>query len=94
MLRGDLPGEARLDAEGVGAAVTIDGLVPEILAKRLAFRPFEPAFYSEAYLAWKEKRELAPAAAALVRLLRARVTDCQGVGDYLVSLKTRNPPVA
>ena len=63
-------------SEGVGAAVTIDGLVPEILAKRLAFRPFEPAFYSEAYLAWKEKRELAPAAAALVRLLRARVTDC------------------
>lgn len=69
-------------AEGVGAALTIDGLVPEMLAKRLAFRPLEPNIYSEAYLAWKEARELAPAAAALVRLLRGRVKDCADMNDF------------
>lgn len=69
-------------AAGVGAAVTIDGLVPEILAKKLAFRPFEPAFYSEAYLAWKEGAELAPPAAALVRLLRERVRDCVDIEGF------------
>ena len=69
-------------AEGVGAAVSIDGLIPEMLAKRLVFRPFAPEIYSEVYLAWKENAELAPAAAELVRLLRGRVKECADIDDF------------
>ena len=69
-------------AMGVGVAVTIDGLIPAVLAERLVFRPFEPTFYSETYLAWKEKRELAPAARALVHLLRERVKACVDMEDF------------
>lgn len=69
-------------AEGVGAAVSIDGLVPEMLAKRLVFRPFEPELFSEVYVAWKEGAALAPAAAELVRLLRGRVRECAGLDDF------------
>ncbi len=69
-------------AEGVGAAVSIDGVIPEMLAKRLVFRPFEPELYSEVYLAWKEHAELAPAAAELVRLLRGRVKECADINDF------------
>lgn len=69
-------------AEGVGAAVSIDGLVPEMLARRLVFRPFAPEIYSEAYLAWKDNAELTPAAAELVRLLRGRVKECADINDF------------
>lgn len=69
-------------AEGVGAAVTLDGLIPAMLAKKLVFRPFEPEIYSDTYLAWKENAELAPAAAELVRILRGRVKECAGIEDF------------
>lgn len=75
-------------AEGVGAAVSIDGLFPEMLAKRLAFRPLAPAFYSEAYLAWKEGVPLAPAAAELVRLVRGRVKECADIDDFASAVES------
>ena len=59
-------------AEGVGAALSFDGLIPDRLAARLVFRPLAPAVYGSVYLAWKENRELPAAAAALVQLVRAR----------------------
>lgn len=73
---------------GVGAAVTIDGLIPALLANKLTFRPFAPAIYNETYLAWQEKRELAPAARALVRLLRERVKECIDVEDFCEAQRT------
>lgn len=70
---------------GVGAAISIDGLIPAVLAKRLVFRPFLPEFYSEVYLAWKSNVELAPATAALVARLRAHTVggDCMGLEDVV-----------
>ena len=79
-------------AEGVGAAVSIDGLFPEMLAKRLAFRPLAPAFYSEAYLAWKEGVPLAPAAAELVRLVRGRVKECADIDDFMGTTNRKETP--
>ncbi len=70
-------------AEGVGAALTIDGLIPEMLQKKLVFRPCEPELYSEVYVAWKEGVELAPAAAELIRLLRPYVKkECTDITDF------------
>ena len=70
-------------AEDVGAALTIDGLIPEMLREKLVFRPCKPELYSEVYVAWKEGVELAPAAAELVRLLRPHVKkECADIGDF------------
>ena len=70
-------------AEDVGAALTIDGLIPEMLREKLVFRPCKPELYSEVYVAWKEGVELAPAAAELVRLLRPYVKkECADIGDF------------
>ena len=70
-------------AEGVGAALTIDGLIPEMLQKKLVFRPCKPELYSEVYVAWKEGAELAPAATGLIRLLRPYVKkECTDITDF------------
>lgn len=69
-------------AEGVGAAISIDGLIPEMLAKKIVFRPFVPALYNSTYLAWRENVPLAPAAAELVRLVRAEVKECVELEDF------------
>lgn len=69
-------------AEGVGAAISIDGLIPEMLAKKIVFRPFVPAPYNSIYLAWRENVPLAPAAAELVRLVRAEVKECVELEDF------------
>ena len=70
-------------AEDVGAALTIDGLIPEMLREKLVFRPCKPELYSEVYVAWKEGVELAPAAAELVRLLRPHVKkEFADIGDF------------
>ena len=70
-------------AEGVGAALTIDGLIPEMLQKKLVFRPCKPELYSEVYVAWKEGAELAPAATELIRLLRPYVKkECTDITDF------------
>ena len=69
-------------AEGVGAALSFDGLLPEMLAAKIVFRPLAPAVYASAYLAWKENAELPPAAAELVRLVRAQVKTCIELEDF------------
>ena len=79
-------------AEGVGSAVSIDGLFPEMLAKRLAFRPFAPVFYIEAYLAWQEGVPLAPAAAELVRLVRGRVKGSADIDDFRGTTNRKETP--
>lgn len=69
-------------AEGVGAALSFDGLIPEMLASKIVFRPLVPAVYGSAYLAWKENAELPPAAAELVRLVRAQAKVCVELEDF------------
>ncbi len=70
-------------AEGVGAALTIDGLIPEMLQKKLVFRPFTPELYSEVYVAWKENTELPLAAAELIRILRTHAKkECTDINDF------------
>ena len=69
-------------AEGVGAALSFDGLIPEMLTQKIVFRPLVPTVYGSAYLAWKENAELPPAAAELVRLVRARVKECVELEDF------------
>ena len=65
---------------------------PEMLAKRLAFRPFAPVFYIEAYLAWQEGVPLAPAAAELVRLVRGRVKGCADIDDFMGTTNRKETP--
>ena len=69
-------------AEGVGAALSFDGLIPEMLAAKIVFRPLAPAVYGSDYLAWKENADLPPAAAELVRLVRAQVKTCIEMEDF------------
>lgn len=69
-------------AEGVGAALSFDGLIPEMLASKIVFRPLVPVVYGSAYLTWKENAELPPAAAELVRLVRAQAKVCVELEDF------------
>ena len=55
---------------GLGAAVCIDGMIPQELADRVVFRPFSPALVSDVYLAWRRSAPLSAAARALVDVLR------------------------
>ena len=55
---------------GLGAAVCIDGMIPQEFAERVAFRPFAPALTSDVYLAWRKNAALSPAATALVDAVR------------------------
>lgn len=55
---------------GLGAAVCIDGMIPQEFADRVVFRPFAPALVSDVYLAWRKNAALSPAAAALVNAIR------------------------
>ena len=56
---------------GLGAAVCIDGMIPQEFAERVVFRPFAPTLVSDIYLAWRRNAALSPAAAALVETVRA-----------------------
>jgi len=56
---------------GLGAAVCIDGMIPQEFADRVAFRPFAPALASDVYLAWRKNAPLSPAANALLAAIRA-----------------------
>jgi len=55
---------------GLGAAICIDGMIPQEFADRVVFRPFAPALASDVYLAWRKNAALSPAAAALVDAVR------------------------
>ena len=56
---------------GLGAAICIDGMIPQEFAECVVFRPFAPALVSDIYLAWRRNAALSPAAAALVETVRA-----------------------
>ena len=56
---------------GLGAAVCIDGMIPQEFAERVVFRPVAPALVSDVYLAWRKNAALSPAASALVETVRA-----------------------
>lgn len=55
---------------GLGAAVCIDGMIPQEFADRVVFRPFAPALVSDVYLAWRKNAALSLAASALVNAIR------------------------
>ncbi|MBQ5531647.1 MAG: LysR family transcriptional regulator [Kiritimatiellae bacterium] len=55
---------------GLGAAVCINGMIPQEFAGRVVFRPFAPALVSDVYLAWRKNAALSPAASALVEAVR------------------------
>ena len=55
---------------GLGAAICIDGMIPQEFADRVVFRPFAPALISDVYLAWRKNAALSPAASALVDAAR------------------------
>ena len=69
---------------GLGAAVCIDGMIPQEFAERVVFRPFAPALVSDVYLAWRKNAALSPAASALVDAVRS-----MSAGDPPVA----NPPL-
>ena len=62
---------------GLGAAVCIDGMIPQEFAERVVFRPFAPALVSDVYLAWRKNAVLSPAAAAFVETVRNMASDRQ-----------------
>ena len=55
---------------GLGAAICIDGMIPQEFADRVVFRPFAPALVSDVYLAWRKNATLSPAASALIAAVR------------------------
>ena len=55
---------------GLGAAICIDGMIPQEFAERVVFRPFAPALVSDVYLAWRKNATLSPSASALVAAVR------------------------
>ena len=61
-------------AAGLGAAVCIDGMIPQEFADRVVFRPFAPALVSDVYLAWRRNAALPPATNALLAAIRAKTT--------------------
>ena len=61
---------------GLGAAVCIDGMIPQEFAERVVFRPFAPALVSDVYLAWRKNATVSPAASALIAAVR------QGIDGY------------
>ena len=62
---------------GLGAAVCIDGMIPQEFADSVVFRPFAPALTSDVYLAWRKNAVLSPAAAAFVETVRNMASDRQ-----------------
>ena len=62
---------------GLGAAICIDGMIPQEFADRVVFRPFAPALVSDVYLAWRKNAALSPAASALVETVRAMASGRQ-----------------
>ena len=55
---------------GLGAAVCIDGMIPQEFAERVVFRQFAPALVSDVYLAWRKNATVSPAASALIAAVR------------------------
>ncbi len=65
---------------GLGAAVCIDGMIPQEFAGRVVFRPFSPALTSDVYIAWRRNAALPPAANALLAAVRSKDPRCVSPG--------------
>ena len=63
---------------GLGAAICIDGMIPQEFADRVVFRPFAPALVSDVYLAWRKNSALSPAASTLVSAVRRQAVNADG----------------
>ncbi len=57
---------------GLGAAICIDGMIPQEFSGSVVFRPFAPALVSDVYLAWRKNSALSPTASALVDAVRCQ----------------------
>ena len=57
---------------GLGAAVCINGMIPQEFADSVVFRPFAPALVSDVYLAWRKNATLSPAAIVLLAAVRSK----------------------
>lgn len=69
---GNLLNNLRLLAEeGVGAVITLDGIINLSGNSALCFRPFSPRMESWMYLAWKKYQVFSPAAEVFLRELQA-----------------------
>lgn len=69
---GNLLNNLRLLAEeGVGAVITLDGIINLSGDSALCFRPFSPRMESWMYLAWKKYQVFSPAAEVFLRELQA-----------------------
>ena len=63
---------------GLGAAICIDGMIPQEFADRVVFRPFAPTLVSDVYLAWRKNSALSPAASTLVSAVRRQAVNADG----------------
>ena len=60
-------------AEGLGVAVTLDGLINTTGDSRLCYRPLSPRLEVELLLIWKRYQTFSPATAKFLELMRAEV---------------------
>ena len=56
--------------EGLGVAVTLEGLINTTGESRLCYRPLSPRLEVELFLAWKRYQTFSPAAAKFLELMR------------------------
>lgn len=57
-------------AEGLGVAVTLDGLINTTGESCLCYRPLSPRLEAELYLSWKRYQTFSPAAAKFLELMQ------------------------
>lgn len=57
-------------AEGLGVAVTLEGLINTTGESCLCYRPLSPRLEAELYLSWKRYQTFSPAAAKFLELMR------------------------
>ena len=62
-------------AEGLGAAVTLAGLINTTGDSRLCYRPLSPSLEVELFLMWKRYQALSPAAAKFLELMRQETAE-------------------
>lgn len=60
-------------AEGLGMALTLDGLINTTGESSLCYRPLSPALEVELFLTWKRYQAFSPAAAKFLELMRLEV---------------------
>ena len=62
---------AALVTSGLGSAICLDDVTPQVFSSDLVFRPFGPDLTSDVYLAWRKNAPLPPAASALIDIIKS-----------------------